>query len=122
MRVRSEESNALCNVLETYRQRHCATVLHVSTGVTLADSLDGAREMRAVRDDTGQVIGEGHRQVAYCECGAQLVGDSRLALFEAAERHVAHHHPELLGALELDVVMQMAEDVGGLDAQRRPGA
>ncbi len=58
-------------------------------------------------------ISEGHRRVAYCECGAQLVGESTQELFAAAERHVAHHHPQLLGALGLDVVTQMAEDVGG---------
>jgi predicted small metal-binding protein len=48
-----------------------------------------------------------------CECGAQLAGDSRPELMQAVEAHVAHHHPELLGALEADVVMQMAEDVMG---------
>jgi hypothetical protein len=37
-----------------------------------------------------------------------------------AERHVAHHHPELVGALELDMVVQMAENVGDID--RRSGA
>jgi hypothetical protein len=58
-------------------------------------------------------ISERHRQVAYCECGAQLVGDSFQDLFAVAQRHVAHHHPQLLGALGLDVVTQMAEDVGG---------
>jgi hypothetical protein len=31
------------------------------------------------------------------------------------ERHLAHHHPQLLGALEPDVVFQMAEDVGATD-------
>ena len=45
--------------------------------------------------------------------GARLAGDSEQELFEAAERHLAHHHPQLLGALGRDVVIQMAEDVGG---------
>jgi hypothetical protein len=58
-------------------------------------------------------ITEGHRRIAYCECGAQLVGDSFEELFDAAQRHVAHHHPQLLGALGPDVVTQMAEEVGG---------
>lgn len=53
-------------------------------------------------------------QVAYCECGAQFAGTSRQELFAAAEQHLAHHHPQLLGALELDVVKQMTEE--------RPGA
>jgi hypothetical protein len=53
-------------------------------------------------------------RIAYCECGAQLAGDSEQELFDAAQRHLAHHHPELLGALGLDVVQQMAEE--------RPGA
>ena len=94
----------------------------MKTGVTGTGLLGGAQDMESDRDDMGHVIVEGHRQVAVCECGAQLAGDTRLQLFEAAERHVAHHHPELLGALELDVVVQMAEDVGGTDAGRRPGA
>jgi hypothetical protein len=58
-------------------------------------------------------ITEVHRRIAYCECGAQLAGDSERELFDAAQRHLAHHHPQLLGALGLDVVQQMAEDVGG---------
>ena len=52
-------------------------------------------------------------QVAYCECGAQFAGSSRQELFAAAERHLAHHHPQLLGALELDVISQMAEELPG---------
>ena len=58
-------------------------------------------------------ITNGHRRIAYCECGAQLVGDSEQELFEAAQRHLAHHHPQLLGALGLDVVHQMTENVRG---------
>jgi hypothetical protein len=58
-------------------------------------------------------INEGHRRIAYCECGAQLAGESDLDLFDAVERHLAHHHPQLMGALEPEVVFQMAEDVGG---------
>jgi hypothetical protein len=61
-------------------------------------------------------INERHRRIAYCECGAQLAGGSKQELFDAAQQHIAHHHPQLLGALELDVLMQMAEDVGGSDA------
>ena len=55
-----------------------------------------------------------HSQIAYCECGAQLVGHSKQELFDATQAHLAHHHPELLGAVGLDVVAQMAEE--------RPGA
>ena len=51
---------------------------------------------------------------AFCECGAQLHGDTEQELFDAAQVHLAHHHPELLGAVGLDVVAQMAEG--------RPGA
>jgi hypothetical protein len=58
-------------------------------------------------------ITEVHRRIAYCECGAQLAGESDAQLFDAVERHLAHHHPQLLGALEPEVVFQMAEDVGG---------
>jgi hypothetical protein len=58
-------------------------------------------------------ISEGHRRIAYCECGARLAGDSDQQLFDAVERHLAHHHPQLMGAMEPEVVFQMAEDVGG---------
>jgi hypothetical protein len=68
-------------------------------------------------------IKEGHRRVVNCECGAQLVGETDAELFDAVERHLAHHHPQLMGALEPEVVSQMAEDVGGTnDAHGRPGA
>jgi hypothetical protein len=59
-------------------------------------------------------INEEHSRFAYCECGAQLRGGSEQQLFDAAQDHLAHHHPELLGAVGLDVVQQMAEE--------RPGA
>jgi hypothetical protein len=59
------------------------------------------------------IYGE-HSRIAFCECGAQLAGDSRGQLFDAAQAHLAHHHPELLGALGLEVVQQMVEE--------RPGA
>jgi hypothetical protein len=59
-------------------------------------------------------INEQPIRIAYCECGARLAGDSEDQLFEAAQAHLAHHHPQLLGAVGLDVVQQMAEE--------RPGA
>ena len=59
-------------------------------------------------------INEQPSRIAYCECGARLVGESQQELFDAAQLHLAHHHPQLLGALELDVLTQMAEE--------RPGA
>ena len=52
-------------------------------------------------------------RVAYCECGAQLAGDSEGQFFDAAQAHLAHHHPELLGALEPGLVQQMAEEHPG---------
>jgi hypothetical protein len=62
-------------------------------------------------------ISEQHSRIAYCECGAQLVGDSEQELFDAAQAHLAHHHPQLLGAVGLDVVQQMAEErPGAIDA------
>jgi hypothetical protein len=58
-------------------------------------------------------INEEHSRIAYCECGAQLVGDSQQELFDATQAHLAHHHPELLGAFGLDLVQQMAEERPG---------
>ncbi|MGA9857543.1 MAG: hypothetical protein WBQ18_06745 [Solirubrobacteraceae bacterium] len=65
-------------------------------------------------EDMTNPINEEHSRIAYCECGAQLQGDSGGQLFDATQAHLAHHHPELLGAVGLDVVAQMAEE--------RPGA
>lgn len=53
-------------------------------------------------------------RTAVCECGARLRGGTAEELFEAAQAHLARHHPELLGAVGLEVVAQMAEE--------RPGA
>ena len=53
------------------------------------------------------------RRIAVCECGAQLAGGTEAELFDATQRHLAHHHPQLLGALEPGTVQQMAEEVGG---------
>jgi hypothetical protein len=90
----------------------------VDTGVTPISVLGGAHEVEPGRIDHGRMttISGQHRRIAYCECGAQLAGGSDQELFQAAQQHIAHHHPQLLGALELDVLMQMAEDVGGIDA------
>jgi hypothetical protein len=69
------------------------------------------------------MISKEQQRVAHCECGAQLAGGSDEELFEAVERHLAHHHPQLLGALEPELVFQMAEDVGRVGrAHGRPGA
>jgi hypothetical protein len=87
----------------------------VDTGVTQTDALGGALEVELGHDDQGHMtaIKSGYRRIAFCECGAQLAGESEQELFAAAQRHLAHHHPQLLGALELETVHQMAEDVGG---------
>jgi hypothetical protein len=58
----------------------------------------------------------GNRRIARCECGATLEGDSEEGLYEAVQLHLAQHHPQLLGAMGLDVVLQMAEDIGGQGA------
>jgi hypothetical protein len=103
------------NVLETYLQRTRIILLEVETGATPSDALGGALEEPASRNDNGHMttITKGHRRIAFCECGARLAGDSEQELFEAAQRHLAHHHPRLLGALGREMVIQMAEDVGG---------
>ena len=88
----------------------------MSTEVTSSDAFGGAqREVKQVRSDDGQTtaVNGGHRRIAYCECGAQLAGHDEHELFSAAQRHLAHHHPRLLGALGPRMVSQMAEDVGG---------
>ena len=87
----------------------------METGASPTEALGGALGVPASRNDQGQMtkITKRHRRIAHCECGARLAGDSEQELFDAAQRHLAHHHPQLLGALGPDVVIQMAEDVGG---------
>jgi hypothetical protein len=55
-----------------------------------------------------------HSRIAFSECGAQFAGESWGQLSGPAQARLAHHHPELLGALGLEVVQQMVEE--------RPGA
>jgi hypothetical protein len=76
-------------------------------------NLGGAHLEAPSRNGRTAVI-EGNQRIAYCECGAQLVGASEQELFDAVQQHLAHHHPQLLGALEPEVVFQMAEAVGGV--------
>jgi hypothetical protein len=89
----------------------------VDAEVICSDVLDGAQpEVTHGRTDNGQTTATngGHKRIAYCECGAQLAGDDERELYSAAQRHLAHHHPQLLGAMGPRTVSQMAEDVGGL--------
>jgi hypothetical protein len=96
----------------------------VSTEVSRSDALGGARQ--EVTEDpvddglTTRIDGK-HRRIAHCECGALLAGDDEHELFLAAQRHLAHHHPQLLGALGPGTVSQMAEDVGGQETLGAPG-
>ena len=92
--------------------------------MTRSDVLDGAQsEGPHSRGDDGHTtaVNGGHRRIAYCECGAQLAGDDEHELFSAAQRHLAHHHPQLLGALGPRLVSQMAEDVGAEKTFGAPG-
>jgi hypothetical protein len=54
----------------------------------------------------------GSDRIAYCECGAAFQASTEVQLFEAAQAHLAQHHPELMGAFELGVITQMAERPG----------
>jgi predicted small metal-binding protein len=83
----------------------------MDTGDSQNDALAGTSDVPSSNGHNHHI--NEHRRIAYCECGAQIAGDSEQELFDAAQRHVAHHHPQLLGALQLEVVSQMAEDVGG---------
>jgi hypothetical protein len=88
----------------------------VDTEVSSSDALGGAQPVGLDRrDDDGgmNAVNKGHRRIAYCECGARLAGDDEQELFAAAQSHLAHHHPQLLGALGPGMVSQMAESVGG---------
>lgn len=63
------------------------------------------------------------RRIAYCECGAQLAGRDETELFEATQRHLAHLHPELLGAMDPETVQQMSEEVpASPESRARPEA
>ena len=82
--------------------------------MTQGDALGVAQSVALDRDDDGHItaVGNGTRRIAYCECGAQLAGGDEQELFAAAQSHLAHHHPQLLGALGPRMVSQMAESVG----------
>jgi hypothetical protein len=69
--------------------------------------------MAATADSRNGNIADQHHRTAVCECGARLAGSTEQELFEATQRHLAHHHPQLLGAMERETVVQMAEEVGG---------
>jgi hypothetical protein len=100
--------------METYLQRVLSTLRTVDTGALPFDALGGALEEQPDRDDKGmKTVTEEFSRIAHCECGARLAGDSEQELFDAAQRHLAHHHPRLLGVLGRETVIQMAEDVGG---------
>jgi hypothetical protein len=87
------------------------------TGGSEANALGNRREKQQSHQDDGNMASiTEHRRVARCECGALLAGDSEQELYEAAQLHLARDHPQLLGALGLEVVSQMAENVGGGDA------
>jgi hypothetical protein len=88
----------------------------VDAEVICSDVFDGAQqEVTQGRTDDGRTaVNGGQKRIAYCECGAQLAGDDERELYSAAQRHLAHHHPQLLGAMGPGTVSQMAEDVGGL--------
>ena len=70
----------------------------------------------------GDSMGDkGLDRIAYCECGAAFTAGTEAQLFAAAQAHLAQHHPELMGAFELDVVMQMAEGRPGPGASACEG-
>jgi len=87
----------------------------VDTGVSHTGAFGGAGEVEQNDSDQRQMtqIANKHRRTAFCECGAHLAGDSEQELFDSVQQHLAHHHPQLLGAVELEMVHQMAEDAGG---------
>lgn len=86
----------------------------METEVTSSDAFGGAHTVALDRDEGHMTpVNRGQRRIAYCECGAQLAGSDEHELFAAAQSHLAHHHPQLLGALGPGMVSQMAESVGG---------
>jgi hypothetical protein len=64
------------------------------------------------RNDRISTIAKAHRRLAYCGCRAKPAGSSADELFDTVQRHLAQRHPQLLGAMELDVEARMAENVG----------
>jgi hypothetical protein len=112
--VRSVAGSASGNDLETYRQRAYDSFSTVVTGATRNPTPSSGGSEATLSHIMATATNQNrHRRIAFCECGAQLAGESEQELFNAAQRHLAHRHPQLLGALELDTVHQMAEDVGG---------
>lgn len=88
----------------------------MDTGVTPTEALGRDHGVQQSRNETSDLImtnDNGKPRIAYCECGAQLAGNSERELFDAVQRHLAHHHPRLLGALGVETVHQMAEALQG---------
>jgi hypothetical protein len=60
------------------------------------------------------IVSTGKRErIAYCECGVRLAGVTAQELFDAAERHVARHHPQWLPARKTSSLSHLVPDVGG---------
>jgi predicted small metal-binding protein len=49
-------------------------------------------------------------KVIHCECGADVSGETDEELVAAVEQHVQEHHPEMVGQLTRDQILDMAHD------------
>ena len=49
-------------------------------------------------------------KVVHCECGTDVEAESEDELVEKVEQHVSESHPELVGKMSREQILEMAHD------------
>jgi hypothetical protein len=49
-------------------------------------------------------------KVVHCECGTDVRGETDDELVSGVEQHVQEHHPDMVGTLSREQILEMAED------------
>jgi hypothetical protein len=49
-------------------------------------------------------------KVVHCECGTDVTGETDDDIVAAVESHVQEHHPDMVGKITREQVLEMAHD------------
>ena len=49
-------------------------------------------------------------KVVHCECGTDVKGESEDELVDRVEAHIADSHPEMVGTMSREQILEMSED------------
>ena len=49
-------------------------------------------------------------KVVHCECGTDVQGETEDELVEAVESHVGEQHPDLVGTMSREQILEMAHE------------